>query len=165
MRPWLFDFTDPDAVQAWHAIDDRVMGGVSRSRLRHDPAGHAVFEGELSLARGGGFASVRCQPGAHGRPGATACVVEVRGAGRTYKLNLLTDDRFDSVNYQAAFTPAGADWQTLRLLLTGFAPTFRGRVVAGAPPLDATRIRQVGLMVADGQAGPFALDLRTIGLA
>ena len=38
----LFDFSDPAAVTQWHAIDDRVMGGVSSSRLRHDPAGHAV---------------------------------------------------------------------------------------------------------------------------
>ncbi|HYN61623.1 MAG TPA: CIA30 family protein [Rubrivivax sp.] len=45
----LFDFSDPVSVNDWAAIDDRVMGGVSRSRLRHDPAGHAVFEGLVSL--------------------------------------------------------------------------------------------------------------------
>ena len=55
----LFDFSDPRSVEAWRAIDDRVMGGVSRSRLRHERAGHAVFEGEVSLALNGGFASVR----------------------------------------------------------------------------------------------------------
>lgn len=41
----------------WAAIDDRVMGGISRGRLRHDAAGHAVFEGNVSLERNGGFAS------------------------------------------------------------------------------------------------------------
>lgn len=54
MRTTLFDFTDPSAASAWQAIDDRVMGGISRSTLRHDPAGHAVFEGTVSLARNGG---------------------------------------------------------------------------------------------------------------
>lgn len=39
----LIDFADAQAVQGWTAVDDRVMGGVSRSRLRYDPAGHAVF--------------------------------------------------------------------------------------------------------------------------
>ena len=58
----LFDFSAPTAADAWSAIDDRVMGGVSRSRLRHDTAGHAVFEGEVSLAQNGGFASVRSSP-------------------------------------------------------------------------------------------------------
>jgi hypothetical protein len=47
----LIDFRDPAAVNDRAAIDDRVIGGISRSRKRHDPAGHAVFEGEVSLER------------------------------------------------------------------------------------------------------------------
>jgi len=31
MRKALFGFTDPSAENSWHAIDDRVMGGISRS--------------------------------------------------------------------------------------------------------------------------------------
>jgi len=161
----LFDFRDPDAVNDWAAIDDRVMGGVSRSRLRHHPAGHAVFEGEVSLERNGGFASVRSSAGARGKPGASACVIEVRGGGKQVKLSLLTDDGFDSLNYQASFAPDGDAWQTIQLPLTAFRASFRGRDVPGAPALDAARIRQVGLVIAARQAGPFALDIRRISLA
>jgi hypothetical protein len=160
----LFDFADPLAVDTWHPIDDRVMGGVSRSRLRHDPAGHAVFEGELSLERNGGFASVRCSPGERGHAGAEACLIDVRGAGRHYKLSLLVDDGFDSLSYQAGFAAAGSGWQTLRTPLSAFRASFRGRDVPGAPLLDPARIRQVGLMIAARQAGPFALDILRIGL-
>jgi hypothetical protein len=32
MRNVLFDFTDASAVQAWTAIDGRVMGGIPRKR-------------------------------------------------------------------------------------------------------------------------------------
>lgn len=165
MPKLLFDFTDPLAADAWHAIDDRVMGGVSRSRLRHDPQGHAVFEGELSLARNGGFASVRSTPGDRGQPGAACCLIELCGAGKQFKLSLLTDDGLDSLNYQASFTPAGSDWQTLRLPLATFQASFRGREVPGAPALDPARIRQVGLLIAARQAGPFALNVRRISLA
>jgi HKD family nuclease len=41
MLKLLFDFTDPQTVNAWHAIDDRVMGGTFKdpwrygNRLRH----------------------------------------------------------------------------------------------------------------------------------
>lgn len=161
----LFDFGEPDAVNDWAPIDDRVMGGRSRSRLRHDAAGHAVFEGEVSLERNGGFASVRSRPGQRGKPQAEACLIEVRGAGRQYKLSLLTDDGFDSLNYQADFAPAGADWQALRLPLATFRASFRGREVPGAAPLDPARIRQVGLLIAARQAGPFTLDIRRISLA
>ena len=165
MPRMLFDFASPSAVAAWHAIDDRVMGGQSQSRLRHDPEGHAVFEGEISLDRNGGFASVRCSPGGLGYAGAQAGVIEVRGDHRQFKLSLLTDDGFDSLNYQAGFAPADRDWQSLRLPLTAFSARFRGREVAGAPALDPARIRQIGLIIASRQAGPFALDIRRIVLA
>lgn len=164
MPKLLFDFSDPSAVRAWRPIDDRVMGGISRSHLRHDPLGHAVFEGEVSLECNGGFASVRSAPGERGMAGAEACLIEVRGDNRQFKLNLLTDDGFDSLNHQAGFGPAGTEWQTLRLPLADFRASFRGREVVGAPPLDPACIRQVGLMIAARQAGPFSLHIRRIGL-
>lgn len=160
----LFDFADPTSVAEWNSIDDRVMGGVSSSRLRHDPAGHAVFEGTVSLERNGGFASIRSAPDNRGKPGAQTCSIEVRATGKRFKLNLLTDDAFDSINYQASFSPEPA-WQTLHIPLATFRATFRGREVAGAPALEPARIRQVGLMIAERQAGPFALEVRGIGLA
>lgn len=161
----LFDFSDPRVADAWRAIDDRVMGGVSRSRLRYDPAGHAVFEGEVSLAQNGGFASVRSSAGERGRASATACLIEARGDAKQFKLSLLTDDGCDSVNYQASFAPDTHHWQTIKLPLSSFRASFRGRDVPGAPALDPARIRQVGLMIAAGQTGPFALGIRRIGLA
>ena len=164
MRTTLLDFTDPNAASAWHAIDDRVMGGISRSTLRHDPAGHAVFEGTVSLERNGGFASMRSSPGERGLTGAESCLIELRGDNKPFKLSLLTDDGFDSMNHQFSFTPAGPGWQTLHLPLAAFRATFRGREVAGAPTLDPAAIRQVGLMIADRQAGPFALEIRHISL-
>jgi NADH dehydrogenase [ubiquinone] 1 alpha subcomplex assembly factor 1 len=97
----LLDFSDPNVANAWHAINARVMGGVSMSTLRHDPAGHAVFEGEVSQERNGGFSSVRSSPGPRGMAGAGVCLVEVRGDAKHFKLSLLTDDGFESLNYQA----------------------------------------------------------------
>ena len=161
----LFDFIDTATVDEWAAIDDRVMGGISRSWLRHDPAGYAVFEGTVSLERNGGFASVRSSPGARGKAGAFACVIELRGNGKQFKLSLLTDDGFDSLNYQASFAPDPPHWQTISLPLAAFRASLRGRDVPGAPALDPARIRQVGLMIAGRQAGPFALGIRRIGLS
>ncbi len=164
MPKLLFNFADPHAVQAWRAIDDRVMGGLSQSGLRFDPQGHATFAGEVSLAQNGGFASVRSSPGDLGLAAATACVIELRGEARSFKLSLLTDDGFDSLNYQAGFAPTGSDWHRLQLPLTTFRPSVRGREVIGAPALAPERIRQVGLMITTRQAGPFALDVRGIHL-
>ncbi len=163
-RVLLFDFADPAAVRGWASIDDRVMGGRSASRLRHDPAGHAVFEGVVSLAQGGGFASVRSPALAGTHAGARFCEIEVRGSARRFKLALFDGEGFDRPSHQAEFTP-GEAWQTLWLPLSDFVPRFRGRALEGAAPLDPARIRQAGLLTAVREAGPFALEIRRIALA
>jgi len=161
----LFDFSHAAAVAGWSAIDDRVMGGVSQSCLRHDAAGHAVFEGTVSLARNGGFASVRASATELQTPGAGRYLLDVRGDGRRYKLTLRIDAAFDGVSYQAEFAPVAGLWTRVDLPLSAFAPSFRGRSVPAAPPLDPGRVCQLGLMIAGGQAGDFALALRAISAA
>ena len=160
----LFCFASATSVADWSAIDDNVMGGISASRLRHDDDGHAVFEGVVSLERNGGFASVRSRPLALGFPGALSYVIELRGDGKRYKLNLRTDDAFDGINYQAMFEAPADQWILVRLPVAAFVPTFRGRGLPEAPHLDPARLRQIGLMIADRQAGPFALAVRSIGV-
>jgi hypothetical protein len=152
----LFRFETAASVADFSPIDDRVMGGRSASRLRHDPAGNAVFEGEVSLAEGGGFASVRSRPLPLG--------IEVLGDGKRYKLNLRTDDLFDGVTYQAPFQPVPGEWSVLLLPLVSFVPTWRGRPVEGVSALRPQSLRQLGLTIGDRQAGAFALKLRSIAL-
>ncbi|HOW48353.1 MAG TPA: CIA30 family protein [Rubrivivax sp.] len=160
----LFRFDTSASVADFSPIDDRVMGGRSASRLRHDPAGHAVFEGEVSLADGGGFASVRSCPLPLGDAQAVACRIEVLGDGRRYKLSLRTDDSFDGVTYQAPFEPVPGGWTVLHLPLASFKPTWRGRPVEGGPSVRPESLRQLGLVIGDRQAGAFALALRSIAL-
>lgn len=155
-------FNTPASVQDWQPINDGVMGGVSVSAMRFDLAGHAVFEGEVSLEKNGGFASVRSSQLDLGCADTVAYAMTVCGDGRTYKFNLRTDSGFDGVNYQAVFSPAAGLWTQIVLPVAAFEPTFRGRVVPGAPPLRPEAVRQVGLMIADKQAGTFRLMVKTI---
>jgi NADH dehydrogenase [ubiquinone] 1 alpha subcomplex assembly factor 1 len=158
----LFRFDSPASVADWSAIDDRVMGGVSRSSLHHDLAGHALFDGIVSLNNNGGFASVRSSARDLGVAEADNYVLEVCGDGKRYKLNLRTDDAYDGVNYQATFVAPAGTWTLIRLPISRFRAAFRGRSLPDAPPLDPTRVRQLGLVIADRQAGSFALAIRSI---
>jgi len=162
MERELFRFDAPAAVAGWSAIDDRVMGGRSHSALRQADEACASFAGEVSLAHGGGFASVRSAPQDLGAPGAGAYALDVRGDGKRYKLALRTDDGFDGISYQAPFVAPADAFTTIRLPLSAFVASFRGRAFPSAPPLDPAQVRQVGLVIADGQAGPFELRLRVI---
>ena len=49
-------------LQAWRAVNDSVMGGVSMGRMVK-AEDTLRFDGELSLENNGGFASVRRQVG------------------------------------------------------------------------------------------------------
>ncbi|GAB1393071.1 CIA30 family protein [Rhodocyclaceae bacterium] len=164
MTSVLFDFADPSAVAMWNPINDGVMGGISSSQLSCAPAGHAVFTGRVSVENNGGFASVRCQPCELGRIGVTAYLLDVRGDGKRYKLNLRTDNSFDGINYQARFDPPSGIWMTCRLTSADFLPTWRGKPVPDAPPLETSRVRQIGLMIADRQEGAFDLAIRSIAV-
>ena len=160
----LFDFADAAAVDQWFATDDRVMGGVSQSRMRFDPSGHAVFEGVMSLERNGGFASVRAQAAAPPVSGITHYLLEVQGDGKRYKLNLQMSGGFNPVSYQASFPTVKGAWTTLAIPINAFAPSFRGRRVADAPALDPAQVVQAGLMISDGQDGAFQLSIRKLSV-
>lgn len=159
----LFRFDSPTSVADWSAVDDRVMGGVSQSRMRYAPAGYAVFEGVVSRENNGGFASVRAGPPPAASTGATHYWVEVCGDGKRYKLSLRMSERFDAVSYQAAFESPLGVWSLVMLPVTAFIPTFRGRRVQDAPPLEPASVVQLSLMIADGQTGPFWLAIRSLG--
>ena len=160
----LADFRDPAtveaAVAAWEAVDDRVMGGVSRSALAAAD-GHATFSGTVSAENRGGFASARAALDAAPPADATHVWIEARGEPASYYLNRRADGT-DGVSYRTDFRPT-REWSRLELPLADFRPTFRGRDVPGAPPPAPEAVRQIGLMIADGQLGPFALDVRAIG--
>ena len=162
-----------DHALRWTTVDDRVMGGSSRSRMTVD-GGTMVFEGELVTA-GGGFASVRCM--LPERPpqlrGAVALRLTCAGDGRRgYKLVVKTDAALDGVSYQHGFAAPVGPAQTVRLPLAAFTPTFRGSAAPNAPPLCGEDIVQVGLMLSrygggggvDTSVEPGGFQLRLMAL-
>ncbi|WP_051216531.1 CIA30 family protein [Ferrimonas futtsuensis] len=152
----LVDFLCAEEAGRWRPINDGVMGGVSQSQMVATEQG-CCFEGVVSLENGGGFASMR-------RPlvlpeGCRALRLTLRGDGNSYQLRLKMDGLCDGVLYVAGFaTQPGRD-EVIELPLSEFEPRFRGRTVAGAEPLDENRVEQLGLLMGQGQSGPFALNL------
>jgi hypothetical protein len=147
---------------SWQVVNDDVMGGISTSQVRVAADGTVVFAGIVSLENNGGFASVRSVPARHNLTGCDAFAIRVRGDGQRYKFTVRTVGNVDRAVYQAAFTTKAGEWQEHRLAFKDFVPTFRGRVLAGEPPLDPAKIASVGVIVSDKQAGPFRLEIAWI---
>ena len=153
----LLDFTNPLTVNALRVVNDNVMGGVSKSRFTYDPEG-IVFEGEVSLDNGGGFASLRSPILI---PDCTSALnLTMKGDEKKYKLVLRTDNSPRSPLYQADFTTTH-EWQTHRFMPSDFKASFRGRAI-NAPELIFSSVLEIGVLIANQQAGTFRLQLKNI---
>lgn len=151
------DFTDHHLIDRLWIVNDGVMGGVSQSRVRHEPEG-MVFEGEVSLRNNGGFASTR-SPAAFA-VGTQRLQLTVRGDGQRYKLVLRTEASTRAPLYQCDFI-ATPDWQTLHFVPADFRASFRGQAV-DAPPLVFADVKELGILIADKQAGTFRMQVKAI---
>lgn len=167
----LFDFSDAHASQPWHAIDDRVMGGISQSELiaaHHQQQSLGLFRGEVSRRNNGGFCSVRADLDKPITQGVEHLWIECQNNNqwgeKTYYLNLRTSNSFDGISYRAGFTP-DQHLSRYQFCANEFSPVFRGRAVPDAPALQFTAVRQLGLMIADAQVGLFELFIKNIGVS
>ena len=158
----LFDFSSPEVAASWGPIDDRVMGGVSSSSfLYEDPSG-ALFTGEVSMEHGGGFASVRSGRLDLDLSGYQGLAITYMGDGKSYKLSVTTEPRFDSVIYRAVFDTRPGTWEEQKIPFNQFIPTFRGEIVPEAPELDPSHIVALGLLISQRQKGPFQIKVSFI---
>ena len=155
----LFGFSGAADEPGWTAVNDGVMGGVSRGGAKLVD-GRLHFRGILSLENNGGFSSIRSGGPTRDWSALKVIVLRVKGDGRTYRLQIATNAQFRSsrISYQAEFTTKRDDWTEARVPLAALVPMFRGRTLSG-PPLDRARVEEIGLSLADGNPGAFALEI------
>lgn len=146
----------------WTPIGDPVMGGQSTGAVHAAGPGIFLFSGTVSLAHGGGFASVRAMfPPADlsAFGGLSLCV---QGDGRDYKLGLVTRDGRDVPVHQQSFHARAGVWQTLHLPFDAFAAHRRGRPTPEADPMERSHVCGIGLYTAGREPGPFRLLWRDL---
>ncbi|MEM1213221.1 MAG: CIA30 family protein [Planctomycetota bacterium] len=173
----LTDFTDPEHNAGWYPVLDNVMGG--RSLGAHAFAdGVLTFTGSINT-NGGGFASLRLRipPGTFADTTHLALRLrvpdtpELRDRG-PFRLMLMDDlhtlprnhprhrDRRITHRVDLPLEPELAgQWQTVRVSLTDFAPSWRGRSMPQEGPLDPARTVELGIIINDATDGPFHLDV------
>lgn len=158
---WIVDFSAEPETNEWFVVNDGVMGGISSSEMRHAD-GTGTFEGQLSLANNGGFASVRIRLLDVDLSAAKGIALRVRGDGREYQLRFRTDDGFDGIAYRATFQTVDGEWAVVTIPIETFLPTYRGRVLTDVDALDPGSIRQLTFMVADNREGPFRIEIEWV---
>lgn len=154
-QPFSIEFSAAEG-DAWYALNDGVMGGLSRGRLAPTEQGTGEFSGQLSLRNNGGFSSVRTKINSGALAGYDGLEIRVRGDERLYSLLASATD----VNgaWQGAFT-ASAQWQVVRILFRDMQLSIRGWRPAVSPPLSGERIDTIGFLIGDKDERPFRLEV------
>lgn len=161
----LFKFDRPGDIEDWQALSDRVMGGVSNGRVETTKDGMLRFFGSVSLENNGGFASVRSLPNERDLSGYDGILIRIKGDGLRYAINLRTDFELRAGSYRRRFETRAGVWETVFLPFTEFQLTSFGQIVKESPPLNTRKIRSVGFLISDKQAGPFELQIDWIRAA
>ena len=160
-RKLICDFIHPPLLR-WTSVNDVVMGGVSDSLMQVSEDGKGIFAGHLSLENNGGFASVRAPLPENDFTGYDGIVLRVKGDGKRYSFRVRTDMLFDGVVYRQEFETVAGEWMGVELPFSEFTPSFRSRTVSGAPPLDPSRVFQIGFLISEKQEGEFRLEIERI---
>ncbi len=155
------DFSDRQQSSEWRPIHDGVMGGLSRGRATQLEE-FVRFTGEVSLENNGGFASFRIGADLPDLSKYDGVRLRVRGDGKVYKFRVRTEDRWDGASWTTSFATTTDEWTTVDLPFSELIPSWRGRLVTRTAPFDPSKVRQLGIMIADKQEGWFELDVASI---
>lgn len=156
-----FDFAQTDEQSRWRVINDNVMGGVSKGRLVKKEAS-VLFEGQLSLANNGGFASVRSSLGEYDLSSFDGVEIECRGSGGAFALMLENQSLWYRPYFLGDFFPTD-EWQILRIPFSAFDEYVIGKKKSTAINHDfLSTVIRVGIFKGDKDTRPFQLEMRSI---
>lgn len=153
------DFSAREDKARWVAVNDGVMGGRSSGGPSFED-GNLIFSGVINT-NGGGFSSIRSRVEPGQFENVTGLKMRVKSDGRGYELNLRTNVTYwgRSVAYRASIpaTRAG-EWAEVRIDFADLEPSVFGRTVR-TRAFEAEDTRILGIILADGQDGPFKLAI------
>ena len=152
-------FETPEGMRMWRSVNDGVMGGLSSGGADFDK-GVMIFEGVINT-NGGGFSSLRSSVAEGALKEADGIKLRLRSDGRAYKMSFRTNVTYNGqlISFQAPIpqTPAG-EWAELVVSFSDLQASLFGRSVSGAN-FERTDVTEMGIILADGQDGPFRLEV------
>jgi Complex I intermediate-associated protein 30 (CIA30) len=144
----------------WQVVNDSVMGGLSVGDTEvHEDS--FVFSGDISIENNGGFSSVY-RPVSELSNSLDSISVRVVGDGKLYQLRIRCQVDGYNLAYKLGFYTERNIEQSLTFPLSDFEASFRGRLITGAPQLQAKNITHVGFLITDKQPVNFSLKVTDI---
>jgi hypothetical protein len=146
---------------SWKIVNDNVMGGRSTGTYSINTDGTVVFEGRISLANNGGFASLRFDPGSMDIENYSTVALLVKGHGKRFQFRVKADQR-DAHSYLTYFETTDG-WQEVEIPLQDLYPAYRGRKL-NRPNFSGGKLEEIGFLFGNKKAEDFRLEIRRIAL-
>lgn len=153
----LYDFQNVQQRRTWFPLNDNVMGGISTGSFEFTSHHTLLFSGQLSLQNKGGFASIRSKTDAMDLKGSKKFKLRVKGDGKSYYFNISSSNFVADPGFQAAFKTEKGKWQEIEITLDQFSPAFGSR--SSKKDLDMSKVKIMGIIISDKQAGDFNLEI------
>ena len=154
------DFKSESSSLKWNAVNDTVMGGISKGSSYITEASHLYFKGKISLENNGGFSSIRTSGSKHDLSAYSGIELTFKGDGRMYYLTSRTNGGRMLAYWSPVQTKKG-EWMTVKVPFSSFYATSFGRKIP-TMTLNPKNITSLGFMLYDKKAGEFSLEVSEI---
>mgnify|MGYP006094028869 CR=1 FL=1 len=154
----IFEFNQSANISEWSILNDGVMGGESASTFEINKEGNGVFQGKVSTANNGGFASIRYNSSEN--VGTSESIkIRLKGDGKDFQFRIKKKTS-DFESYITTFSTSGK-WQTIEVKLGDLYPSFRGRKIAKSN-FNETKFEQISILIGNKKNESFKLVLDKI---
>lgn len=146
------------SVGPWTAVNDTLMGGVSRATCRATDAGTLKFAGEVSPQNSGSSASVRARTDTWDLSASDERGLRVRGDGKRYASSVQIDSQIMAGAHYLDFQTEKGQWQGVRPTTRILAGRAFGQRRGEAPTPNVRDVHLPGSIISNEQAGPVDRD-------
>lgn len=157
----IYDFSKVENLDGWYVVDDGVMGGRSKGKLKIENGDTGVFSGKISLDNYGGFSSIRYYMGKLNVKKNKYVIVILNGDDKYYQLRIRSSRNDRHVYTKKFFAKDG--WQEIRIPLDSMEPYFRGQRLRMSN-FDKKYISEIGFLIGNKVKENFQLKIRSIML-
>ena len=157
----IYHFKNKVNLNQWTIVNDDVMGGVSKGNLKVNKDGVGVFEGRISTAYNGGFASVRYDCKRIYVKNNNCLILKIKGDKKEYKVRVKAN-KDDHYSFTLSFKTSG-EWEEIIIPLKEMYASFRGRRL-GMKNFNNDYFEQITLLFGNNRNENFNLKIRSIGI-
>ena len=160
----VFDFgSSPNKTSDWIMISDRIMGGVTQSKLEYNDNAMRL-SGSISLANYGGFASVKTKFNAYDLSGYKGVKIRFKATNQQFAFTLEASRYWTYPYFKGDFSRKKDNtWEEAVIYFSDFKEYQIGDPTGEKLPQSTLKnIVRLGIITTEKKEGPFSIEVDSI---